>query len=223
VTALFSEDTGVHPPIDVEWSIDSSHGRIVDAPVAASPSSRTRADETVPPDILPATPPPPADPVPSQAPSFGSLWELAVAVNRADPAALAVVSNGASSSISVDGSEVRRLLGTVWFRTVVPRMSAEWRARILDAFVNGVTLPNHLVKIGRQAMPIGELTYAQLQQVSAASGLIAAVRPDLDLLLTIGRLWGDEAIRRIRFSDSSPVDHTSPLGGLLQGVRANSR
>jgi hypothetical protein len=144
-------------------------------------------------------------------------------VNRAEPAALAVAGNGASSSIPVDGSDVRRLLGTVWFRTVVPRMSGEWKARILDAFVSGVILPNHAVKLGRQTMRVGELTYAQLQQVSATSGLIDAVRPDLDLLLTIGRLWGEDAIRRVRFSDSPPLDHGSRRGGLLQGVRADSR
>ena len=90
-------------------------------------------------------------------PSFGSLWELAVAVNRSEPAALAVASNGATATIPIDGVEVRRLLGTMWFRTVVPRMSQEWRTRILDVFVDNVVMPNHVVKAGRQPVRLGDL------------------------------------------------------------------
>ena len=46
-----------------------------------------------------------------------------MAVNRSDPAALALASNGAPSDIPIDGAEVRRLLDMMWFRTVLDRLS----------------------------------------------------------------------------------------------------
>jgi hypothetical protein len=44
-----------------------------------------------------------------------------------------------------------------------------------------------------------------------------AIRPDLELLLIVGRLWGDEAIGRLRFADES--DGSSRLGALIHGLR----
>jgi serine/threonine protein kinase len=41
------------------------------------------------------------------------LLEFAVAVNRSDPAALALASNGVTSDIPFDGTEVRRLINTM--------------------------------------------------------------------------------------------------------------
>src|SRR6188508_3468528 len=80
--------------------------------------SVAREDETPQADVAADTPAASA----AASPAFASLWEFAVAVNRSNPVALALAQEGAVT-MPIDGSEVRRLLGTVWFRTVVPRLS----------------------------------------------------------------------------------------------------
>ena len=81
---------------------------------------------------------------------FGSFWDLALAINRSDPEALEMANNGASGSVSVDPAELRKLLGTVWFRSVFPRLSNAWRERLLEVLVDSVIVPNHLLKLGRR-------------------------------------------------------------------------
>jgi hypothetical protein len=113
---------------------------------------------------------------------------------------------------------VRKLLGTIWFRGVIPQLSESWRARVLDALADGVAIPNHQVRRGRQNVPLSEMSYADLQELAKTSTL-ATIRPDLDLLLAVGRLWGEDGLRRIRFTDPMPNATPTMLASLLQGVR----
>jgi hypothetical protein len=83
-------------------------------------------------------------------PVFATFWEFAVAVNRADPAALALAGNGAISVFPVEGADVRKLLTTMWFRTVLARLSREWHERLLNALIEYVSVSDHPVKLGRQ-------------------------------------------------------------------------
>ncbi len=231
VTALFGEYTGVHAPLEIDWvfetrnvpvaSIDASfaettpiveHVHAKDAPsadsvVAQPASTEVQAPAMVAVDTLdePRTP--------------SSLWELAVAVNRSDPAAIAVASNGTTAGISVEGSEVKKLLGTMWFRAIVPRLSQEWQARILDALVDGVAVSNHAVKLGRKTLPLNALDYDQLQEVAASSWMPDIARADLELLVTTGRLWGRDAVKRFRFVPAPEQRSTSKLANLLEGLR----
>ena len=80
--------------------------------------------------------------------------EFAVAVNRSDPAALALASNGATSTIPIDGAEVKKLMSVMWFRTVLARLSGDWRDRLLAALVEHVPVSDHQVKVGRHPMHI---------------------------------------------------------------------
>jgi hypothetical protein len=222
VTALFGEHTGAHAPIEIEWSLDRPLVQVARTPAAdewiapaATADVAVVAHDPVTPAIPAGSPVPPVeDPVPVSAP-FASLGEFAVAVNRSEPAALAIAANGATAAIPVEGLEVRKLLGTIWFRTVVPKLSEAWRARILDALVTTAIVPNHVVRIGRQPMRLGELTYAQLHELATKSSVIDGVRPDLDLLVTVGRLWGSEAVTRFRFGDVPVEREPSRLAGLL--------
>ena len=126
VTALFAEYTGTQQPLDVDWSLErgvrttAAHRAVEpiaveDAPLALrnrlSPSSHARnaSDQKV------VEPP--------RARAFATFWEFAVALNRSDPAALALAGDGATSDIPIDGAELRRLLGMMWFRTVLGRLS----------------------------------------------------------------------------------------------------
>jgi hypothetical protein len=40
----------------------------------------------------------------------------------------------------------------------------------------------------------------------------------LDLLLAVGRLWGDDGLRRLRFDDETPNSTPTMLAGLFQGM-----
>jgi len=134
---------------------------------------------------------------------FSTFWEFAVAVNRSDPAALALASNGVTSEIRFNGAEVRRLINTMWFRSVIPRLSREWRDRVLDTLIDSVLLKDHPVKLGGQSTHLRELSYAQLQELAARIPVLDAVRPDLDLLIAVGRLWGADSVKRFRFGESA--------------------
>lgn len=219
VTALFGEHTGVHPPLDVDWAFERPDVCLVSVDRDTKDTVQTNGPVAI--SALPTVVEPAAiDPVGQdrhepRTPS--SLWELAIAVNRSDPAALAVATNGAAAGIPVEGPEVKKLLGTMWFRAVVPRLSQEWRARIFEALVNSVVVPNHAVKVGRHAVSLSELTYAQLQEAVAKSSVPDTVRTDLELLVTVGRLWGGEAIGRFRFADASQHRESSKLASLLHG------
>jgi cell division GTPase FtsZ len=224
VTALFAEYTGVHQPIEIDWSFAT--GRRLPLPVH-EPGARSEIVEPVQTEALVevAAEPvrddraalPVSSPTTNRQPpaNFPSLWELAVAVNRSDPIALAVAANGASQEVSIDSAEVRKLLGTFWFRTVVPRLSAAWKARILDVLDESAAIPNHRVKRGRDIASLSELSYEGLQELSRTS-VPDAIRSDLDFLLTVARLFGADALKRLRFVEPAVDRDRSRFSALLQ-------
>ncbi len=63
-------------------------------------------------------------------------------------------------------------------------------------------MSNHPVRHGRHVTHLRELTYAQLQEIASNTSLADGVRPDLDLLITVGRLWGADAVKQIRFVEA---------------------
>lgn len=220
VTALFSEYTGWHTPIDVAWSLER-----VSVPAAESDSSQeqlavaeVRMPEPVTVAARPETLAPGPEAATSSKPACTNLWEFALGVNRSEAAALAIARDGGGTEIPVDGLEVKKLLGTVWFRTVVPRLSEQWRTRLYEAFVKDVVVANHIVKVGRRLMPLCELTGPQVSALADNLSLPDNVRPDVDLVATIGRLWGDGALARLRFSDAAPVGEPSKFAALV-GLR----
>jgi hypothetical protein len=204
VTALFAEYTGAHPPLEIDWSLERGVRS-----TAVSHESVTEPLTIEEPPRIPAVSPTRAAPAADQAPlkqsrggPFSTLWEFAVAVNHSDPDALALASNGVTPEIPFDGDEVKRLINTMWFRSVVPRLSREWRDRVLDVLIDGVVLKDHPVKFGRQSTHLRELSYAQMQELAARIPVLDVVRPELDLLIAVGRLWGADSVKRFRFSES---------------------
>jgi hypothetical protein len=147
------------------------------------------------------------------------LWEFAVALNRSDPAAMALASDGAQSEIPVDGFEVRKLLSTPWFRGVVPRFSPAWREKLLDALVSSAPLPDHTLTIGRQTVRVSQLSHEQLNELFTKTYVGGTARPDLELLLIVGKLWGPEALGRFQFTGASAAPERSRLASMLQGLR----
>ena len=234
VTMLLAEHTGAHQPLDVDWSFArESHQALlhaggldrqsrlgalpddaVPALTEASPAVRRRGS----PALVVAT----RRESPKARAPFASLLEFAVAVNRADPTALALA-GGSVGEIPVDGTDVRKLLGTMWFRGVVPHLSADWRTRLFDALRTSTEIPNHVVRVGRRQTRVSELGQAQLREVAASESLLDAVRQDVELLAAIARVWGEDAIRQLQFREMAAPPVTSGFSSLLQGIRARAK
>ena len=253
VTALFSEYTGTHRPLDIDWSLEKgvrtmSSMPVVAEPVAAEVAADSLAVEAVGLDEVSQFA---AESVPAQRDSpsprrlarrgtaaspgrrdfsvvespgqrgFTTFWEFAIAVNRSDPAALVLAGDGAASDIPIDGVELRKLLGMMWFRTVLGRLSEHWRQRVLDVLVESAELPDHALKVGRQTMHLREMSYEQLQELGAKTMVPDWIRPDLDLLITVGRFWGPDSLKRFRFVDPPDRREPSMMSSLLDRLRGD--
>jgi cell division GTPase FtsZ len=220
ITALFAEHTGTHTPLAVDWVVDKSATPLL--PVSAPPQ-RVPAladDEAGTPRLAAVSPSAPTEAVVKpDVPSFSTFWDFAVAINRADRAALKLAGTADASSPAIDGGEVRKLLGTVWFRAVVPLLSHAWRDRVLEALVEHAPIPNHRVKLDGRGVLLSELTHAQLNDIVKRTYLPDLARADVELLMNVGRLWGADALRRFHFADASPNGERFKLGALLHGLR----
>ena len=159
----------------------------------------------------------PADP--NGGAAFSTLREFAVAVNRSDPAALALASHGVRSDIPIDGADVRNLLGTMWFRGVVPRLSQAWRTRLFEALRGSIEIPDHIVALGRRQARLSELDYAQLREALTSLSVPEVIRADIQLLLTVVQVWGDGALRQCHFRELAEQPAASGFAGLLQSFR----
>jgi hypothetical protein len=163
--------------------------------------------------------PPPDDRRPARAPAFNGIWELARALNRADRSALAIAAEDEPRPIPVDGLEVRKLLGTFWFRSVFPLFSVAWRERLLTALVATVVVPNHVVRIGRQVTPVNELGHEQIKAIADNPLMRSEAGADLRLLSAIGSLWGADALTRVHFGEVVNPAEPSRFATLLSGFR----
>ena len=204
VTALFAEYTGNHAPIDIGWNVETEI-TVQDPPVPV-------VEELVVEQLVEER----RSEQPASSPSF---WELALALNRLDPAALALAQDGAESQLTIDETELKKLLGTFWFRSVFPRFSQTWRERILSVLVESTVVPNHVLRVGRQEMRLSDIKYAQLREIFSQASVNDAMRGDLRLLMAVGSLWGPDSLSRFRFVNSSQMRESSRLSGLLQGFR----
>ena len=214
VTALFAEHTGIHDPLDVEWPLD----RRVTLPPPVQAVAKERVAAAADATVVPAAPEPIAVVValePAPAPTtFHTFRELCLGVNRRDAAALAIAGNGETSEIPLDCADVRKLLGTVWFRSVFAQLSQEWRDRMLDTLLQASPLPDHIVRIGRHNLHASEASYDELKRVVTETILPDAVRADLQLLVGVGALWGADVMKRFELAPLSPRESSSRLFSL---------
>jgi cell division GTPase FtsZ len=210
VTALFAEYTGTQRPLEIDWSLEKGVRTAAHAPLPDTESPAPAEQHTNPSNrkIGNASP----------ARGFTTLREFAVALNRADPAALALAGDG-TSNIPVDGAEVRRLLGMMWFRTAFDRLPRNWRERLLHALVESTTVPDHELKRGRQTIHLRELSYEELLETSSTTAVPDEIRPDLDLLIAVGRLWGADAVARFHFAELAERHEPSTMESLLHKFR----
>jgi cell division GTPase FtsZ len=220
VTALFAEHTGTHPPLEIAWTIDQQAPKptpvLVGAGEVDAPPAADRPPEPI---ELPRLEPAPAASADATA-GFKSFWAFALALNRGDAAALALAGDGSTTEIPIDGVELRKLLPTVWFRSVFSLLSHRWRDRLFATLLESVPLRNHAIRCGRRDVPIEEASYAQLREAATRTDLPDAVRSDVQVLIAVGRLWGEEAVRQCRFvGDSTPA---APRVSVMHALRAAS-
>jgi hypothetical protein len=227
VTTLFAEYTGNHSPLEIDWSAERR---------AAMPlNTRLDADDTIPEiveepvmvkardplpiaDVQPALAAPPAiSPAPPA--GFSTFWDFARALNRSDPAALKLAADGVEADMTIDGRELRKLLGTFWFRSVFPRLSAQWQDRMLNVLVDYAIVTDHPIAMGRRTVHLREMASDERQRMLSDPGLSDAVRADLQLVDAVARHWGDEALNRLTFTAAAATADTSRLGALLQPFR----
>ena len=226
VTALFAEYTGVHPPLEIDWTLDSRIALVVGGgtpvPLETGPSepspwepgpSGPSASEPVPAEPVPAEP----VPLPPR-PDFASLWDFAVALNHSEPAALALAASDRDLPGAIDVAELRKLLGTFWFRSAFARLSEPWRARLLDVLIAGITVPDHVIKVGRNTIPLSEIGFEPLKDLCSKTVIRGSAGPDLQLVLAIGKLWGPDALPRLRFTPTPEAAESSRFANILQGL-----
>ena len=108
----------------------------------------------------------------------------------------------------------------MWFRGVVPRLSEQWRQRVLDVLVGSLAIPNHVLKVDHRDVRLSELTFAQLTAVVGRVSVPEAARADIDLLMSVARLWGGDALGRFQFASVAQNGERSRFVGLLQGMRS---
>jgi cell division GTPase FtsZ len=239
VTALFADHTGDHPPLEIGWKVERRG-----IPLVPSPSSIVQSTPIVEAHVA-DTPALMRDEIPDQTReevagerlhmmpemgleqtpqadstcAFASLWDFARALNRSDPAALALASGAAQCTMPLEAAEIRKLVSTFWFRSVFPRLSSQWQHRILDALLQSVTLPNYAIRSGRRTVHASELQFDELKRIVSATVFPDAVRADLQLLIAVGTFWGQDALKRFRFTEMPKPQNDSRFASLLQPFR----
>jgi cell division GTPase FtsZ len=224
VTALFTEYTGVREPLALEWTLKPS---LLDFRMTTSESHPEQIVDAE--EIAGAAAVDGAGPLPTAAlsagrvertpgPPFATVVEFAKALNRLDPIALELAAGDPLPDMPIDGLAVKKLLGTFWFRSIFPRLSSSWRERLLETLATSVAIPNHVLLRGRQAVHIADCSSDELKEIAAKTTVNGAAGADLQLLIAIASLWGEEARRRLRFVDVAAPEGSSRLGALL-GLR----
>jgi hypothetical protein len=155
--------------------------------------------------------------------AFATVWEFARALNRLEPEALALARGGVDYRMTIDSTDLRKLVTTFWVRSVFPRLSTDWRDRMLDVLVQNVTIPNYSLRQGRRTLHLNEATFEDLKQIVTETIFPDAIRSDLQLLIAVGTLWGEEALARFEFIQGSDAGlKPSRFGSLLGALRITS-
>jgi hypothetical protein len=239
VTAIFAEHTGSHSPLQIDWNLErrpvtlpssavvpiAAFVRPTHAEVDSRFDSRLPTSESRLPTSESRIPNPesrekaPASPSQSER-AFANVWEFARALNRLEPEALALARGGVDCRMTIDSTDLRKLVTTFWVRSVFPRLSTDWRDRMLDVLVQNVTIPNYLLRQGRRTLHLNEATFEDLKQIVTETIFPDAIRSDLQLLIAVGTLWGEDALARFEFIQSSDAGlKPSRLGSLLGALR----
>jgi hypothetical protein len=223
ITALFTEYTGVHEPITLDWTIALATPMAQDAATTALPSTRPadRAAPWRPAAVVNARQGRSTQSYASwlhqggaPRPPFETTWDFVKALTQADRTALEIAAGAVRADLPIDSATVRKLLATSWFRSVFPLLSDAWRGRMLDA-LSEIDVGNHPLRLGRRTVRLADLSYEQLRDISGQTVVPGMAGSDLQLLLAIGQLWGETAFQRLRFVEIADPSAAPGLGSLF--------
>ena len=221
VTALFAEYTGVHESLTLEWTLKPSllNNRLTPHGVKDEPDADTEVVAAGPAADGTLQFPRPAAPAASEragtsAAPYSTVGDFAKALNRLDPVALELARRDPSPDILVDGPSVKKLLGTFWFKSVFPRLSSGWREQLLASLAGSIVIHNHALILGRQEVHLADASYDDLREIASKTAVTGPAGMDLQLLLSIVRLWGEQARRHLRFVEV-PAPTPSRLSTML--------
>ena len=80
-------------------------------------------------------------------------------------------------------------------------------------------VPDHVLKIGRHGLRLSQLSLVQLRDVFTNTSLADAMRVDLELLITVANLWGEQALGRFQFAAGPEDTERSRLATALGAFR----
>jgi hypothetical protein len=103
---------------------------------------------------------------------------------------------------------------------VVAQLSEPWRRRLLDVLVGSTAVPDHVLKVEHRDTRLSEMTHDQLSDLVKRVSIPEVARADIDLLISVGRHWGGDAISRFQFVPVAASGERSRFVGLLQGLRS---
>ena len=237
ITALFTEYTGVHEALPLDWTLEPSLPSVPltmsDAPsrevvaaeeiageAAGDGGGHLRAIASASRGAEPRAPRGETGRAERPAgPPFATLAKFAKALNRLDPIALQLAAGDPLPDVACDGLAVKQLLGTFWFKSIFPNFSSAWRERLLEALAASVVIPNHVLSRGRHALHLADAGHDELKAIAEQANVSGAAGGDLQLLLAVTSLWGDEALRRLRFVEVAESAGSSRFGALLGRLR----
>jgi cell division GTPase FtsZ len=220
VSAVFAEYTGEHQPLEIDWpwhrkpaAFPFVEPEASDAVVVTQQADDIDDDEV-------EVEPQPAEPVHlASKPVFARFSDLALALHRSEPSALAAASDDDGLGIPVDAVEIRRLLGTLWFPSVFRQLSSPLQDKLLDVLIHDAAVPNHVLKVGRSSRTLREIDFEDLKDIHKRTYLPDAVQADVQFLVAVGNLWGPDAPSRLPFIDLPGTQSQSMFGHLLQAFR----
>jgi cell division GTPase FtsZ len=234
VTAIFAEYTGKHEPLAIDWTSERAAFEVagrrstvrepeatieIEEEVVALPQIAESSSEVSPKSPREADQSPTESNGHSGPRAFSRLWDFAFAVHRSDPDALAVAAADDTTGVPIDAEELRRLLITMWFPSVFARLSRAWKDRLLDVLVEGVVVPDHVLRVGRETVRSSQLDCDRLREILKKTLFPDAIRADLQLLDAVGSMWGRAALERFTFAGVTPSPRSSKLALILQPFR----
>ena len=66
--------------------------------------------------------------------------------------------------------------------------------------------------------PLQKVEYAEVKEIWSNTIVPEALRVDLELIMVVGRLWGEEALGRLRFTDDGPRGWIVEVGRAAPGI-----
>jgi len=102
---------------------------------------------------------------------------------------------------------------------VFPQLSKSWQDRVLTVVTEHVSVPDHLVGKGRNAVHLRQMSAEQRQRMMSDPTVPDDVRSDVQLVTTVAMLWGEDALGRFEFTAAPQAADSSRLAALLQPFR----